>query len=283
VESVRRLPGSTSTTLYGLDAVQSGRRIPLVLRLFDNPEWLAEEPDLAAHEANNLRRAALASVPTPELVAYDPDGTQLGLQATLMTRLPGDVQLQPPDLASWLEQMAEAALAIHQVPLSDYPWHYAPYNDITQLEVPTWSHVPASWREAIERVNSPWPAARRHFIHRDYHPNNILWQGESLSGVVDWPNACLGPAGIDVAWCRSNLAGLCGVGVADRFLDAYVSLAGSGFDYDPFWDLMVIIEGLPGPPDVYEGWIAHGVRHLTDEIQRQRVDDYLGSVLARFR
>jgi hypothetical protein len=32
---------------------------------------------------------------------------------------------------------------------------------------------------------------------------------------------------------------------------------------------------------VYEGWIAHGVQHLNDEIMREREDEYLASVMAR--
>jgi hypothetical protein len=72
--------------------------------------------------------------------------------------------------------------------------------------------------------------------------------------VVDWPNACRGAANIDVAWCRMNLAALYGVAAADRFLDFYRSLTGPSFDYHPYWDLIVLIELLPGPPDVYSGW-----------------------------
>ena len=71
-----------------------------------------------------------------------------------------------------------------------------------------------------------------------------------------------------------------GVAAADRFLHAYQSLAGPSFAYHPYWDLIVIIKVLPGPPDVYEGWIANGVRYLNSEIMGERVDEYLASVMA---
>jgi hypothetical protein len=110
---------------------------------------------------------------------------------------------------------------------------------------------------------------------------NVLWQGERLSGIVDWPNACRGPAGIDLGWCRANLSGMYGVEIADRFLDIFLKAAGGTFSYDPFWDLMVIIDALPGPPEVYEPWLEFGLDHLTDELDRIRLEHYLQSVLAR--
>ena len=120
------------------------------------------------------------------------------------------------------------------------------------------------------------------FVHRDYHPTHVLWQDGHLSGIVDWPSTCLGPAGIDVAWCRRNLVAMYGIAAADRFLYAYRSLAGASFAAHPFWDLMVIIESLPGPPGVYPPGVTFGMRHLTGAIVRERLDAYLVSVLARF-
>ena len=119
------------------------------------------------------------------------------------------------------------------------------------------------------------------FIHRDFHPSNLLWQNGQVSGVVDWVNGCRGPAGIDVAWCRHNLANLHGVAVADDFLGAYIEAAGSEFDYDPHWDLMTVVELLPGPPRMYDGWRASGIAPISSAIMRERVDAYIASVVAR--
>ena len=98
---------------------------------------------------------------------------------------------------------------------------------------------------------------------------------------MDWVNGCRGPAGIDVAWCRHNLANLHGVDVADRFLDAYIAEAGSDFEYDPYWDLMSVIELLPGPPSMYAGWRSARVRSISDAQMRDRVDAYVVSVVDR--
>ena len=52
-------------------------------------------------------------------------------------------------------------------------------------------------------------------------------------------------------------------------------------EYNPFWDLMTIIEVLPGPPGVYAPWIEFGVRHLNAQMLRERVDEYLVSVMTK--
>lgn len=282
VTSVRQLKGATSSTLYALQVAQGGTSQPYVLRLFSNQEWLAEEPDLAEHEAANLLQVATAGIAVPALVANDPTGSRCRLPAILMTCLPGTVVLCPDDLDGWLRQMAEVLIPLHSLDPAGHSWVYTPYNDPASLTVPTWSRYPELWARAIEIVNRPRPQVKERFIHRDYHPNNVLWQDGQLSGIVDWPNACRGPAGIDIAWCRVNLKSTHGVAVADRFLDLYCAAAGSSFSYDPFWDLMVIIEGLPGRPDVYPPWVEFGLTGLTDELMLERSEAYLVSVMDRF-
>lgn len=276
------MPGATSSTVHSITVRRNARLFDVILRRFTNQEWLSEEPDLALHEAENLKKVAQAGVPTPQLIAYDEEGDRCGVPAVLMTRLPGGVELAPPDLDDWLFQLAAALIPIHALDVGAHPWRYAPYNDISHLQVPAWSKRPRLWEKTLEIVSGLWPDAPVHFIHRDYHPNNVVWQSGRISGVIDWPNACRGPIGIDVAWCRANLIGLYDVAVPDRFLQHYQSLAGSSFDYDPFWDLMVIIEGLPDPPGMYPGWAAFGFEPIDEETLVERLDAYLASVIARF-
>ncbi len=281
IEAVSPLAGATSSAMHGIEVSYRGRRVGVALRQFVSAEWLEVEPDLALHEASSLNKAAQGGVPTPELLAYDEKGERCGVPATLMTRLPGTVELKPADLDKWLHQLAEALVRLHVIEAGDFSWSYYPYSDIGSLSPPGWSSFPQLWERAIGIVSAPRPPTRELFIHRDYHPNNVLWQGGLVSGVVDWVNACRGPVGIDVAWCRQNLAQLYDVAAADKFLNAYRKLAGNGFEYHPFWDLIAIIELLPGPPDMYKGWLAFGIKHPGKEKVRQRADDYLASLIAR--
>jgi Ser/Thr protein kinase RdoA (MazF antagonist) len=195
--------------------------------------------------------------------------------------LRGNVVLEPANWNEWLEGLAQAAAQIHRVVADGFYWKYRRYNDEDALAVPGWSKRQEAWKTTIEVVQGPAPSYRECFVHRDYHPSNVLWWNGSVSGVVDWVNGCRGPAGIDVAWCRHNLANLHGVSAADDFLSAYIAAAGSVFQYDPYWDLMSVVELLPGPPSMYEGWRATGFGDISDALMRERVDLYVASVVAR--
>ena len=69
--------------------------------------------------------------------------------------------------------------------------------------------------------------------------------------------------------------------MADEFLSAYIDAAGAEFDYNPYWDLMSVVELLPGPPTMYEGWRAGGLTPIKSATMRERVDDYVVSVIDR--
>jgi aminoglycoside phosphotransferase (APT) family kinase protein len=279
IQSVRLLNGSSSATLYKLQAGGAS----YVLRLFTNTEWLAEEPDVPLHEAANLARLRPAGLPVPELVALDADGAGCGLPALLMTCVPGAVQLTPTDMDAWLREMANFLPRLHAISPAGHPWRYAPYNDVSGLRVPEWSPRKDLWERAIAIINQAWPAFPTTFIHRDYHPMNVLFNGERLCGVVDWPNACVGPAGMDVAWNRLNLSAMYGVETADRFLRHCQEAMQAYWRYDPFWDLVALTDLLPDRPYVYPPWLDFGLAHLSDALMLERTEAYLSSLLARWK
>lgn len=66
--------------------------------------------------------------------------------------------------------------------------------------------------------------------HGDYQHFNVLWQGERVSGVVDWPTVGRADRGRDTGHCRLNLAVLFEADLAMDFLDAYEERAGVAVD-----------------------------------------------------
>jgi hypothetical protein len=96
------LAGGMSSAVHALDIEDAAGRIhELVLRRFVRLDWLAEEPDLSDREATALSLVEASLVPTPRLVAASAD-------AVLMTRLPGQVEWDPP-----LRRLAELLPLIH--------------------------------------------------------------------------------------------------------------------------------------------------------------------------
>jgi Ser/Thr protein kinase RdoA (MazF antagonist) len=43
------------------------------------------------------------------------------------------------------------------------------------------------------------------FVHMDFHPLNVLSDGRTITGVVDWTNAAAGDARADLAWTTTLL------------------------------------------------------------------------------
>src|ERR671928_1814653 len=109
VRWAHHIPAATSSRLDTIDLLVNGKREQLVLRRFDDHEWLGMEPDLVAHEAAALAWASNLNISVPTLIAFDADGTECGVPATLSTRLPGAPQLRPEDRSGWLSEMAAAA------------------------------------------------------------------------------------------------------------------------------------------------------------------------------
>lgn len=282
VQAVHRLQGGISSLVTEIKLQIDSRSMDVILRIVDNEEWLMEEPDIVAHEAESLRTASrIKQLSTPELIACDEDGNKCGKPAVLMTKLEGKVVLTPSDCNAWLDGMAHALVQIHQIQEPSFPWKYRHYQNHSAFEIPAWSSYPEQWGRVMDIVRGPRPQAKSCFIHRDYHPTNILWEDDKVSGIVDWVNACIGPAGVDIGHCRWNLAMLYGNAAADAFLDAYERHAGSDYRYDPYWDLISLVDVQYGPPSVYEGWTSLGFEGLNDRLMRERTDQYMLSLIER--
>jgi aminoglycoside phosphotransferase (APT) family kinase protein len=234
VSAVRALDGGTSSAVHALD-LADGR--PLVLRRYVRAEWLAEEPDVPEREAAALELLRHGALPTPRLVAADPTGAHTGDPAVLMTRLPGAIEWAPADLDRFLRGLAALLPAIHATPISHALPDYRPYALQTDRPPPRTAQ-PHIWERGFAVFEQPPPSDPRRFIHRDFHPGNVLWSDRDVSGVVDWPNASIGDPSADVGHCRVNLAGVLGLEAADRFLE----LTGI-HDYHPYWDIAAALGG----------------------------------------
>jgi len=248
VIEVRPLEGGRSSAVHLLTLQgRSGARVPVVLRRYVL-DWVTEEPWAPGNEARILRRLAKTAVPAPQLLASD-DGRATGTPATVMSVLPGRVVWRPSDRERWLRRLAEMLPLIHAVPVTADLSAWAPYEPIPDLVPPPWSRHPRAWERALELYAGVAPPSDRVFLHRDYHPGNVLWSGGEVSGIVDWVGGCAGPPEGDVAHCRVNLAGAAGMDAADQFLAIWQGLTGRA-DYHPYFDLTAVVSMVSGTADV---------------------------------
>ena len=267
---VKSMVGGISAEIY---QVQN-----LVLKSYVDAQWLAEESDLVKHEVASLCYAKGGRLQVPKIIAYDENGEKSSKPSILMEKLGGSPVLVPKDSTQFIEGLAQTLAAIHKLEAIDFEWVYAAYTDMSKVKIPHWATNSTTWKRAIELANQPMPNVAMHFIHRDYHPANILWQDRQVSGVVDWVNACRGPAGIDVGHCRVNLALLHSVEMADAFLAVYCREA-IEFNYDPYFDIISVLDFIDEPLTVYKGWLDLGVTGLTNQLMEERMDAFMESIV----
>jgi aminoglycoside phosphotransferase (APT) family kinase protein len=265
VTSARALRGGMSSAVHLITVERpAGGTDRAVLRRYVRHD--PDEPDAAAREARALRLAGRIDVPTPALLAVDPDGTQAGVPAVLMTRLPGRVDWWPSDLDRWLTRLAGLLPPIHGAPHQGAPT-FAPYPPHSG-QPPGWARYPEVWERAVELVRGPVPDLPAVLLHRDFHPGNVLWRRGRVTGVVDWLGACAGPASADVGHCRVNLLTL-GAGVAGRFTALWERVSGTA--YHPWGDLVTIVGFLD---DLRDDWGAE--RLLVEDMLARAVADLSG-------
>lgn len=223
-------------------------------------DWVLEEPWTPANEAMIFELLADTPVPAPQLVAADPEGESTGAPAVLMTALSGEVIWDPPDLDAWLDGLVETVLMIHQVEPAAGLRDWEPY--APEEVPPTWTRHRWAWERAIAAYEDERPASDRVFLHRDFHPGNLLWQRGRVSGIVDWGSSCAGPPEEDISHCRANLAGHHGQAVADEFLTRWLRATGRS-EYHPYWDLLDVVSmGGAGPSPRLDEFVAAAASRL---------------------
>lgn len=229
----------------------------LVLRRYVWPGFLEDEPVAPQRELDALLFAGRHDLPVPHVVAADIDGREIGdgVPTILMTFLPGRVLASPNPV-----RLAETAATIHATDPCGFAHVYFPWLDAGPTRPLSNARRPALWARALELHHNDLPSYEPAFIHRDFHPGNVLWNRSGCSGVVDWANACRGPAGCDVATCYGNLLDWAGRDVADQFVAAYETITGEALD--PYWEIASVLEGGMSP------WSAHHVDEAERRLER---------------
>ena len=265
---VHEMAGATTSEVDALDVERVHAPMQhLVLRRYTDPAVLEAEPDPVTREVAVLNALEAVPIMTPRVVAADPHGEVAGVPMLLMTRLHGKPRWKAREgLVDFLDQIALQLPPVHAVAPTDpdFP-QFRAYGAGHELDVPAWSRHADAWQRALEMHQSDMPSYDPVLIHRDYHPGNVLWNGQVVSGVVDWVWGCRGPKLVDVAHCRVNLALHIGIEAADMFLTAWETHA-AVYGYDPTWDLRDAADVLP---DLHESHAA-----------LQRLDDFVARAAA---
>jgi aminoglycoside phosphotransferase (APT) family kinase protein len=271
---VQVAPTPLPETSHTNHRVRAGGR-ELLLRRFTDAEllatdrWYSPADEVAALEAVHGRGVAV-----PELIAADVSASVCDVPALLVSWLPG---AQPPpsmDRSAFAHGLAAPLPVIHDAPL--VARRYEPYfvSDgipLRDARPPSWAGDAAVWERAFAVADGLAPEAATVFIHRDYHHGNTVWDEDTLTGVVDWTTACSGPAGIDLAQMRINLAWDHDLELADLFLRAWLAVTDDTSAYHPYWEVLDAVDWIADPPEHlpppgalerYEAFVARALAGL---------------------
>lgn len=276
VRTAEAMPEASHTNHHLEVESSGGTTLHAVLRRYTDGELRADDPwYVPADEIKALQALESVDVPVPRLVASDSDGIECDAPTLLLTWLPGSAPGRSEDLGALVRGLAEPLPAIHRAPLvgRGYETYLASDDELIEdLQPPVWAQDPRVWERAFEVAALDPPPAPSRFIHRDYHQGNTLWEGGLLTGIVDWTTGCSGPAAIDLAQMRVNLAWEFGLGTADAFLDAWRAVADDASEYHPFWDVLDAVDWLgdgeldepvpAGGHERYESFVARILAEL---------------------
>lgn len=102
-----------------------------------------------------------------------------------MSRLAGRVVWDPKNTSRWLRRLTEVLPLIHGVDTSEAQLSEFFTYQQQAYTPPKWATNTAAWERAIEIFHGPTLETERCFVHRDFHPGNVLWRRGHVAGVVD--------------------------------------------------------------------------------------------------
>ncbi|MFD6230252.1 phosphotransferase family protein [Streptomyces sp. NPDC060232] len=283
IEQVVRLRGGWTSQMRRLDLAGPGGRRSLVLRSFVKPFYVRHAEGLLTREAAVLRRLRGTDVPAATLAAVDATAQYCDHPSLLMSLLPGSVRLGDEDADDRAALLARQLVAVHRLPVtaSQRPRPYQAWTSPERVTLPAATERPELWLRAVDLIRREPPAHQGCFLHRDFHPGNVLFAGAHgdlrISGVVDWVETSWGPADLDVAHCSTALALLYGVPAGVRFADRYVAAGGTLAEGTAhlYWRLLDALGFAPDAEKVAVPWRELGRVDLTADVLARRLEAYI--------
>ncbi|MCK8432202.1 alpha/beta fold hydrolase [Streptomyces sp. D2-8] len=254
----------------------------LALRTFVKPFFRRHAPGLLAREAEMLTLLAeQEGVPAAELIGVDATGEHCDHPSLLMSVLPGRVRVDEEELGPRVDLLADQLARIHRIVPRERPRAYQAWTSPAA--------VPAGWERAVDVLRREPPPYDGCFLHRDFHPGNVLFTGAGaglrVSGVVDWVETSWGPADLDVAHCSTALALLHGPEYGIGFRERYEACGGRRLADGPehlYWRLLDALAYVPDAAKLAGPWRELGRTDLTPEVLGGRLEAYVTELLERY-
>lgn len=264
---------------------RDGTTRALVLRTFVNAE---HAEDSLNREADALTLLTETAVPAPALIAADPTAAHCEHPSLLMTHLTGRTVLDDEGVETRVPLLARQLAAIHALRPTERPRTYTALTTADTVVTPQGADA-RTWAAAIDVIREPPPPYEGRFLHRDFHPGNVLFAPRSpgpaptrITGVVDWATTSWGPTDLDVAHCATNLALLHGPEWGPRFAEAYEEAGGTlaaTASARRYWQVRDALAFSEEVGSVSQPWRQAGRTELTTRAVEERLDAYVTALM----
>ncbi|BCJ68343.1 phosphotransferase family protein [Polymorphospora rubra] len=259
-----------------------GRTSEAVLKVADR-----DDPAGFATEIAALRVAEEHRVGAPTILGSDSGESGTGTRTVLETVVPGSSTIPVEPTPRRLRALGAAAAALYDVPAVPSPdlpvrTRPIPASDFARQRRLGRDHTTPLLQSADAHVNRlPIPTGRQVLVHGDLWQGNMLWAGDTLTGIVDWDMAGVGHNGIDLCSLRLDAALMFGRGAAEQVLAGWERATGESARDVAFWDAITALN-MPGDLAVFAPAIHdQGRRDLTADTLNRRRDAFLRRALDR--
>jgi aminoglycoside phosphotransferase (APT) family kinase protein len=227
-------------------------------------------------------------IPAPRALWSDPAGLAFGVPAIVLTRIRGGPIGRPSDPIRWAQQLGAVLARIHTLPIKEYDLSYLPPAFevapvfLDRALTPTRDVAAHPLAEVVltglRRLRDTLELKRPVFVHGDFWPGQAIWWRGQLQGIVDWDFPRLDDPGVDIGYCRMDIAIMTNPAVADEFLQAYEAATGESFRNLRFWDLLAAYQAMEHPGRWHrQGFSGMGRPDLHGVTLERKLADFVGA------
>jgi aminoglycoside phosphotransferase (APT) family kinase protein len=252
------LEGGVSAQVIAFEVASvDGQPRKRILRIHSE-EDRRDNPNIAADEFRLLQALQTVDLPTATPHLLDESGSIFSVPYVVIDYLAGEIELAPADPIAFAEQVAVILARLHRAELTrqeipfiaDTITRYGAWLQDRSIEVDHMVGMADVRSALIAHWPLPQPNAPR-LLHGDFWPGNLLWQGGTFNGLIDWEDAVYGDPLVDFAHSRLEMLWALGDDAQAAF-SAHYRTQMPQLDYSalPYWDLFAAWR----PAPYFAGW-----------------------------
>lgn len=235
--------------------------------------------DALGTEQTALEFARAGGVPVPAVLVAD---LERDPPVLLIEQVEGSSTIPGLRPAARLRVLGAAAARLHRIAVpasAGLPYRDRPISG-EDFDALRRSQPARPLLQRAERVVADYrPQGPDGFVHGDFWQGNTLWNGDELTGMIDWDCAGRGAAGVDLGSLRCDAAICFGVDSAADVLRGWEDEAGRAAHDVAYWD---VVAALSTPPTMDWFVAAIGGQGRSDLDQPTLVgrrDEFLAAAL----